>query len=107
MAPLKILDFVTDILDLVNRYNLNKYVDTFIDKGKFVKLAVSEIESSEWNFRMNIEPNFNMFKTIHPSCKPHAVWKVAQLNPSLRLQVHYVISLCCHVRTGPFTSQKL
>ncbi|CAC5393982.1 unnamed protein product [Mytilus coruscus] len=56
-----------------------------------------EYELKEWQQRINIDSDFNIFKKIHKIFQPHPAWTVALDFPYLRKQANHIVSLCCLV----------
>ncbi|VDI27522.1 Hypothetical predicted protein [Mytilus galloprovincialis] len=64
---------------------------------RIVHRSIFEYELNEWQQRINIDSDFNIFKKIHKVFQPHPAWTVALDFPYLRKQANYIVSLCCLV----------
>ena len=82
-------------------------MDNFYDTGLFpsltiwkriVKTAVQSNEVKMWTSRINSDDDVSAFKVIHKTYEPHAAWSVALRHPHLRLQAHFLVSICCLIR---------
>ncbi|CAG2187884.1 unnamed protein product [Mytilus edulis] len=99
-------DFSKDCVDILYKYHLSDYLTKFMDSGNFpsqriwkriVHRSIFEYELNEWQQRINIDSDFNIFKKIHKVFQPHPAWTVALDFPYLRKQANYIVSLCCLV----------
>ncbi|CAG2233240.1 unnamed protein product [Mytilus edulis] len=99
-------DFSKDCVDILYKYHLSDYLTKFMDSGHFpsqriwkriVHRSIFEYELKEWQQRINIDSDFNIFKKIHKVFQPHPAWTVALDFPYLRKQANYIVSLCCLV----------
>jgi hypothetical protein len=62
------------------------------------KTAVQSNEVKMWTSRINSDDDVSAFKVIHKTYEPHAAWSVALRHPHLRLQAHFLVSICCLIR---------
>ncbi|CAG2220498.1 unnamed protein product [Mytilus edulis] len=99
--------FACDIIEILTKYGLSKYLDQFLNDGQFpssaiwksvVKTSIYQVEVVKWHHRMAVDPDFVVFKDIHSFCVPHAAWRVALRHPLMRRQAHFVTSTCCLIR---------
>lgn len=99
--------FVPDILELVRKYNLIKFLSDFLETGIFpskqiwsrtVKQHVYEIEEDLWHTRMESDNDFNIFRMIHSKITPHKAWIIAKLFPELREKAKFLVDICCLIR---------
>ncbi|CAC5375857.1 unnamed protein product [Mytilus coruscus] len=97
-------DFSKDCVDLLYKYHLLDYLTKFMSSGIFssqriwkriVYRSVFEYELKEWQQRIGIDSDFNIFKKIHKIFQPHPAWTVSLDFPYLRKQANYIVSLCC------------
>ena len=101
------IGFLCDILDILQKYKLSAYLDTFIQNASFppkpqwkriVKTAITDTEILSWKVRMNNSGDFSAFKFIQLSYSPHPAWTIAKNYPYLRKHAHFLISVCCLIR---------
>ena len=83
----KISGFVLDICHILRKYNLECYLNTYIQTLVFptksqwkriVSESVSSYEQSQWNIRVSSDNDFERFKIIHTEVGVAGIYKYLQ-----------------------------
>lgn len=79
------LGFIPDIWELVQKYNLQEYVQTYLRSSIFpsklqwkniIQSKINHFYEIEWHERLQADADFNRFKTLHPSLEMSVIWKL-------------------------------
>ncbi|CAG2206950.1 unnamed protein product [Mytilus edulis] len=99
-------DFSKDCVDLFYIHHLSDYLTKFMTSETFpsqriwkriVYRSIFEYELKEWQQRISIDNDLNIFQKIFKIFHPHPAWTVVLDFPYLRKQANYIVSLCCSV----------
>ena len=81
----KISGFVLDICQILRKYNLECYLNTYIQTLVFptksqwkriVSESVSSYEQSQWNIRVSSDNDFERFKIIHTEMRVAGIYRI-------------------------------
>lgn len=99
--------FIQDIIRIINKYELCDFIDNLLSKSEFPvqnrwkRIVKSRIQESEENLlkqRMANDIDFMYFKVIHNRIQPHRAWTILRMDPSLKKQSKFVVSLCTLIK---------
>lgn len=99
------IGFIPDILRILEKYNLNCYIDVFLQDSEFpvknvwkclVKRTIHQYEVNSWRHRISaIE--FSRFARLHMDYRPHRLWFTAYKLPHLLQACKSVIQMIASV----------
>ena len=89
--------FIKDALQILQRYDLEQYLQQFIQKGCFpgkvqwkgiVQKAIMTYEQNKYVQKLGSDPEFVHFLHMHPAIhEPSRIWRAAQICPKWSLQL--------------------
>ena len=89
-------DFVPDILDIVQKYDLSEYITDYLLDGqcpgklqqkKAVSFAVQSCQQQSWTSRVTADSDFSRFINIHNAVSTTTIWLYLTNSSELRTSI--------------------
>ena len=89
--------FIPDIHRIMTKYIIIT-TGTFPTKFQWKRVCPQTIhryEQEQWNIRMSLNTDFNLFKYVHSILRPSNVWITAKARPETLPMMKFLARLCC------------
>jgi hypothetical protein len=95
----RVMGFMPDVMRLLQKYNLQEFLETYINeqyfprKAEWRKIVLDKIgrhQLSKWKL-----PELCHYKNIHQNIMPLTLWVTAKRNPFNRIDVANLVNIVC------------